>query len=159
MCGRYFIDEEMYHEIQKLLKEINLRLHSEISQEIFPSALAPVIFQKNNILIMENHAWGFPHFKNSGVIFNARCETALDKKLFSDSIKKRRCVIPATCYYEWTGQKDKCIIRDTEDKPLFFAGFYNHFEDIQDDNSVDFILHKVPGKLKYEVEGQMSLFL
>ena len=34
-------------------------------------------------------------------IFNARNDTIADKPMFSDSFKRRRCIIPASGYYEW----------------------------------------------------------
>lgn len=37
--------------------------------------------------------------------FNARSETAAEKASFKASVKNRRCVIPVTGFYEWTGPK------------------------------------------------------
>lgn len=37
--------------------------------------------------------------------FNARSETAAEKVSFKASVKNRRCVIPVTGFYEWTGPK------------------------------------------------------
>ncbi|WP_336652680.1 MULTISPECIES: SOS response-associated peptidase [unclassified Leucobacter] len=39
--------------------------------------------------------------------FNARSETAAEKASFKASVKSRRCIIPVTGFYEWTGPKSK----------------------------------------------------
>jgi putative SOS response-associated peptidase YedK len=40
-------------------------------------------------------------------MFNARGETAAVKPLFADGMKQRRCLIPATCYFEWKKRGDQ----------------------------------------------------
>lgn len=55
--------------------------------------------------------WGFPAPEGKGLVINARCETVLEKKLFSESVRTRRCLIPASGFYEWSQRKD----------PYFFA--------------------------------------
>jgi len=65
------------------------------------------------------------------VIFNARSESALEKKMFRDSVLKRRLIIPASGFYEWNRKKEKVTFTSAlkEQPILFMAGFYNRFED------------------------------
>lgn len=46
--------------------------------------------------------------------FNARAESIRDKPMFRGAFKERRCIIPASGFYEWTGSK-------TQRKPHFFT--------------------------------------
>jgi len=51
--------------------------------------------------------WGYPRWKGSGVIFNARSEDATESKMFRDSMLRRRCVVSAYKYYEWKTEDKK----------------------------------------------------
>lgn len=60
-------------------------------------------------------------------LFNARIESVLEKPSFKASAKNRRCLIPATGYYEWTGEKGarKPHYIHLEDEPILFAGLHS----------------------------------
>ena len=53
------------------------------------------------ILMAEEMSWGFPQYQKKGLLINARAETALERKMFRDSVLHRRCIIPAKQFYEW----------------------------------------------------------
>lgn len=73
--------------------------------------------------------WGMlpPWSRMKRPMINARMETVGHKPMFRDSFSKRRCVIPATAYYEWlsspAGKQPYCI-RLENDIPLLLAGLY-----------------------------------
>ena len=70
--------------------------------------------------------WGFIHPHRGMLVFNTRSETAAEKPLFVTSIDDRRCLIPASCYFEWQkadGRKIKYAIKP-KDEPLYMAGLY-----------------------------------
>jgi len=80
--------------------------------------------------------WGFPHWKNSGVIINARAETALEKNMFKKPLRERRCVIPSSGFFEWSRSsdrkvKDKYLFRRPGEDMIFMAGMVNTFHDAQ----------------------------
>ncbi|WP_303821627.1 SOS response-associated peptidase family protein [Ruminococcus flavefaciens] len=45
--------------------------------------------------------WGFTHKSTPKLLANCRVETADSKPLWRGSWYRRRCVIPASWYYEW----------------------------------------------------------
>ncbi len=55
--------------------------------------------------------WGFlPHWyktpTDGPLLINARAETIAEKPAFSKACRERRCLIPATGFYEWTKDED-----------------------------------------------------
>jgi len=72
--------------------------------------------------------WGYPNFRGKGVIINARSETAQEKKLFGAALKRRRCVIPSTGFYEWDAEKKKYLFNMPDSPMLYMAGIYDQFD-------------------------------
>ena len=108
MCGRYLIDDEAYSDLLQILHNLNAvknasgidnlsRIDNLAKGEIFPTHTAPVIGNDGVAAVK----WGFPHWKDTSVIINARSETALEKKMFSKSMKEQRCVVPSSGFFEW----------------------------------------------------------
>lgn len=64
-------------------------------------------------------------------LFNARIETVLNKPSFKASAKNRRCLIPATGYYEWTGPKNARVPHyiHLPDQVILFAGLHSWWHD------------------------------
>ena len=103
MCGRYYIEIDD-HEIEEITKKVQERLRMEESQltiklsgEIFPSDIVNVKTGRDEFASMK---WGFPGFDGRALI-NARSETAMEKKMFKAAMENRRCLIPASGYFEW----------------------------------------------------------
>ena len=82
---------------------------------------------------LELMRWGFlPRwYKNPSdgpLIINARAETIADKPAFRTSCRDRRCLIPASGFFEWTkaadGGKDPWYIFPKEAELFAFAGIW-----------------------------------
>lgn len=120
-------------EIRNIIEEVNEKYYgSNIKTgEIYPTNTAPVLVAKGQQLEPAPLIWGFPHFKHSGVIINARAETAEEKKMFKSSLLERRCVIPSTGFYEWmhNNTKQKYLFNLSDTPTLYMAGFFNEFKD------------------------------
>ena len=81
--------------------------------------------------------WGFlPHWykaENGGpLLINARAETIAEKPAFKAAVRERRCLIPATGFYEWTKDEDgnrlPWYIFRRDGSPLAFAGVWQVWE-------------------------------
>ncbi|MDE2387226.1 MAG: SOS response-associated peptidase [Actinomycetales bacterium] len=89
----------------------------------------------------EIHAarWGLiPRWSKDGPssgapLVNGRIETILEKPSFKDSVIRRRCVIPASGYYEWhvdaDGNKQPFYINAGSDGMFALAGLYEWWRD------------------------------
>lgn len=83
--------------------------------------------------------WGLlPAFvkdpKTFPTLINARSEDCLHKPSFRHAVRRRRCLIPADGFYEWTGPKGKrrpFHIRPRTPRLMAFAGLYECWQDPQ----------------------------
>lgn len=64
------------------------------------------------------------------MLINARSETVMEKPSFRAAIKRRRCLVPADGFIEWTGPKGRrepFWFKPKEAGPIAFAGIYEHW--------------------------------
>jgi putative SOS response-associated peptidase YedK len=140
MCGRYTANtEDEVIEIRRILAGLTMRLAGDrlsdddienikksglLGKVVFPSQTAPVISDKGSFKLSK---WGFDKWDDSGIIINARSETADKSRFFMPYAKKNRCLIPAKNYFEWKKNpgfsSDKYAIGPGSGKVLFMAGF------------------------------------
>ncbi len=128
MCGRYYIDSDRRDDmIREVLESVETKyentpaLQKMKTGEVFPTDTVPVITQSEPVLM----EWGFMRFDGKGRVINARLETADEKPMFRGSYAGRRCLIPASYYFEWEktpqGKQKYAIGLDT---PAYMAGLY-----------------------------------
>jgi putative SOS response-associated peptidase YedK len=77
--------------------------------------------------------WGFvPQWyktpTDGPLLINARAETIAEKPAFAAAIRARRCLVPATGFYEWTkddaGNRLPWYFTPSDGAPLVFAGVW-----------------------------------
>ena len=131
MCGRYNFTVEQKDEIARILEKLNARFHNRTvnTGDIYPTNQAPILIPSGQEVSPEIGTWGFPRFDGKGVIINARMESAVEKKIFRDSLVNRRCIIPSTGFYEWDREKRQFLFRLEETNILYMAGIYNFYRD------------------------------
>ena len=161
MCGRYTtFSEDDNFEMGQIIAEVAAKYPDKTIKagEVFPTNLAPILIQAGEKIVADLLRWGFPGYQGNDVLINARAETAADKKTFKESLFARRCIIPSTGFYEWTGvyKKQKNLFRLPGEKMVYMAGFYNEFEGelrymiltTQANESIRNIHHRMPVILK-----------
>ena len=131
MCGRYFIDDTMSAvALQEIIDSLNRHSNADqvkTSGEIFPTDTVPII-ANNHAMSPSAFAmsWGYT-LPDGKRIINARSESAEQKPMFRDGMAQRRCIVPATNYFEWerSGKsKTKYAIRPKADGVMYMAGIY-----------------------------------
>jgi len=146
MCGRFIIFSEAEEkEIMDIVEEVNRKYVEDAMKdgEIFPTDLSPTISLNNDIKDISLFKWGFPNFKGSSVIINARSENLLEKPIFRESFLSRRCLIPATAFFEWKKEgfkKQKFIISSSEVNLFYMAGLYKETIDKNGDKVTSFVI-------------------
>lgn len=78
--------------------------------------------------------WWKKSAKETGSTFNARIEGAATSPMFRHAWSKRRCIIPASAFYEWTGPKGERIphrISARDGGLMGFAGLWDRWTDTQ----------------------------
>jgi putative SOS response-associated peptidase YedK len=136
MCSRYFLDAD--GNIIAYTSRVPLRDRIRRRFNIAPTQEAPVIRPDSNgerdIAMLR---WGLVPFwaKDLAIgnkLINARCETVAEKPAFRAAFKSRRCVIPASGFFEWTGEPKHRVPHaiTVEDRPLItFAGLWESWKD------------------------------
>lgn len=129
MCGRY--GSTTVEQITNRFKT-DIRV-SEFKSgfEVFPSQSVPVIMQENS-LILDSMKWGMSPIWSKGLLINARRENLLTSKFWSPSVQQRRCLVPASCFFEWQtaeGKKIKWKIGLKGSDLFCFAGIYDLITD------------------------------
>jgi putative SOS response-associated peptidase YedK len=132
MCGRYALKhgpaqlEEWY--------ETNVMPHFNPHYNIAPGTTTVVVSNAGDDRIASMMRWGFiPAWAKDPsampMLNNARAETIAEKTMFRRALRQRRCLIPASGFYEWKavpGQKSKqpFYISFKDHTPMSLAGLW-----------------------------------
>jgi len=133
MCGRY----TLYHfedDLDTLFGVVGLA--PEPRYNIAPSQQVVIVRQRGDGGAREavSARWGLvPHWVKDPSTFkanliNARAEGAADKPSFRDAMRRSRCLLPASGFYEWAstgGRKRPYHIRRRDGGPLALAGLWS----------------------------------
>lgn len=152
MCGRFAMDSAVNAEIEELVAEHGLGVLDDLDRyiprfNIKPTNRIPIILQpqERGEATVTAARWGLipPWVKSVDAAprttFNARSESAMTSESSGRAsmwrtplTKGRRCLIPASGYFEWAGPKNRRVphwIHPNGVGPLMFAGLYGWWSD------------------------------
>ncbi len=96
-------------------------------------------------------------------MFNARAETAADKPAFRAAMKRRRCVVPASGFYEWKkepgGKKRPHSIARADGAVLLFAGLWEEWDHGDGPLQTFTVLTTAPNELMRTLHDRMPVIL
>jgi putative SOS response-associated peptidase YedK len=128
MCGRYSIASKLEDIEKKFLAKFKYDFTPVYN--CAPSLKLPVITCEEPQTI-QAFRWGYlPHYEknlNKGLI-NARSEGVNTSKAFLKSIRERRCLVLANCFYEWSKDSKQPYLIFTEQRLFAFAGIYREWK-------------------------------
>lgn len=137
MCGRYNLITDTqalvdFFEIENVLFDF---AELEPRYNIAPGQAVPVVRtgEAGRELLLAR--WGLvPHWSKEArskySTINARAETVAEKPTYRDAFKHKRCLIPATGFYEWRPEGDKKMphhIRMRDGEIFAFAGLWDRW--------------------------------
>lgn len=138
MCGR-FTQTYTWAEIHAMYNlTATTPRNIQPRYNIAPTTQVGVITQAgDNLTYSEMRWWLVPSWwskdlKNVPATFNARSEDIEQKPMFRTAIKRTRCLIPASGFFEWTGDKadrKPWFISAKDGRPLTFAGLFDTWKD------------------------------
>jgi putative SOS response-associated peptidase YedK len=130
MCGR-FVRHSSLELIEKTFNVDRPAFEVTQSYNIAPTQAVLAVVRNGHAGLVQLH-WGLVPFfakdaSGAARMINARSETLATKPSFRNAFRKRRCLIVADGFYEWTGpkgQKQAWYISLPTDGPFGFAGLW-----------------------------------
>ncbi|MHA3978909.1 SOS response-associated peptidase [Halovulum sp. GXIMD14794] len=171
MCGRFTLtlsDEDL----ERLFgAEVALDLPPVPRLNICPTQQVAVVVSEEDGRGLRPMRWGFiPRWykaANDGpLLINARAESVAEKPAFREAVRARRCLVPASGFYEWTkapdGGKDPWYIYPAEQgAALALAGIWQEWRVPDSDETLTTvaILTTSANKMLSEVHHRMPVII
>jgi len=176
MCGRYamFGPVSVSREAKRQFELMEVDIEAALNQRearfnVAPTQLAPVLAVGAEGFEIKARRWGLiPSWakdtKIGAKLINARAETVETKPAFRSAFKKHRCLVPASGYFEWTGEtghKQPYFIHAPDDALLMFAGLWEAWREGPDQEWLRTftVITGEPGKVSGDIHDRQPVIL
>jgi putative SOS response-associated peptidase YedK len=163
MCGRYVVLAPP----RELEEVFGVAVPDDVQPRwnIAPTQDVGIVRVENGMRRWATVGWGLvPAWSRafwSGPI-NARIESVAEKPTFRDAFRRRRCLIPASAWYEWTQEgraRQPWLMEPDDGRPVAFAGIWEAWgEGPARRETVAFLTTEATG-LPAEVHHRMPVLL
>jgi putative SOS response-associated peptidase YedK len=171
MCGRFTITltkEDFINYLSKY-EDCTINLDDAVlpNYNVAPSEHIIAMISYDDAYRVGQIKWGFiPSFakdiKNTYKMINARSETILEKAMYKDAIKSKRCIIFADSFYEWkkiNNQKIPMRIQLKDQDVFAFAGLWSSYKDQEKTIYTATIITTKANKFMSEIHDRMPVIL
>jgi putative SOS response-associated peptidase YedK len=148
MCGRFDTSHLYWRDIHEQLSGFGVvrtePLNLEPNDDGRPTTPQLTARLEDGTWVLEKMRWGLVPFWRSGkplkdtakgaddgfklTTFNCKVETCHSAATFRDAFAKRRCIVPASAWYEWTGDKGSKVkhrFARAHGRAIWFAGLWD----------------------------------
>lgn len=151
MCGRFDTSHLTWADIHGQLSAfseqfpvVTAPINMEPNDDVRPTTPQVTARLQDGAWVLEKMRWGLVPFWRNGkplkdsekgkgdgfklTTFNCRVETCETAATFKGAFSRRRCIVPASAWYEWTGPeggKTKHRFARTDGKAIWFAGLWD----------------------------------
>lgn len=134
MCGRY-THLYTWKQLHRLMTLTSPAMELPLNPNVSPTQAAPVVRGEGGGRVLSMLRWGFvPSWSAEGPgrapLINARAEGLEAKPTFRDSLRRRRCVVPISGFYEWErvgSRKEARYMTGSDGEVLLLAGLWDRW--------------------------------
>lgn len=139
VCGRFVSSSDAgeiagYFEVDQVSEQA---LDHHANYNTAPSTDVFVVYSDGSMRRLDTFHWGLvprwaKDLKIGNRLINARAETVSEKPSFRAAFRRRRCIMPADGFYEWSrpegaGRKQPWYIQRPDGEPFAFAGLWEEW--------------------------------
>jgi putative SOS response-associated peptidase YedK len=168
MCGRYELNETPARLGSRYRVEPGDLAFAQ-NDDVRPTDTNPVILLRDEQRVGSMRRWGIVPFwaKDPKAIshpINARSEDAYAKPMFRGPFKSKRCLVPATAFFEWKAiegqkKKQKYRIARADGDLVTLAGLYDRWHRGDDVLETYTILTTAPNALMETIHNRVPVIL